>query len=136
MKKILFVVLFVISGVWLVSCSDSDKVDTILISQKTVEFPAKSDSITLTTQGTNWQIKAMVLNGTFFYVYDRGEDTLVVDRIWCRIERRGRQKLFIKVDSNSSGEIRQANIALEDNGYQEYIKVIQQAGEQERLTNE
>lgn len=138
MRKIFLIILLVGGCLWMGGCSDSDdeKTDTILLSEKTVEFPAASDSIALTTKGANWKIKAMVVNGTFFYVQDRGEDTLIVDRIWCTVERRGKQKLFIKAEANNMDAVRQASVTLEDNGYYDYVEIRQAAKKKNPVVSE
>lgn len=135
MKKI--IILFA-SILILTSCSDKEDPigkwdDIIKLSTKNVDFEAKTDSVTITTEGDWWWIDAITFEDSTYSYYGREDINLESDSYSIieeqfLVERRDKNTLFVKINENNTGEERVMNITFEAGNYFDYVN-IKQAGD-------
>lgn len=134
MKKIMILIASIFI---LTSCSDKEDPigiwdDNIKLSTKNVDFDAKTDSVTITTEGDWWWIDAITFEDSTYSYYGREDINLESDSYSIieeqfLVERRDKNTLFVKINENNTGEERIMNITFEAGNYFDYVN-IKQAG--------
>jgi hypothetical protein len=71
-------------------------------------------------------------NGNYLYAPqdDKGKDSAYIKSDWFSVEKRGKQKLVVKVSENKSKNSRKIRITLESGNYFDYVNVSQKGKEQ------
>ena len=130
------VIILFFSIILISSCSDKKALigkwdDIIKLSTNSVEFGAKTDSVSITTGGDWWWVNGITVNDSSYSVYDREDvdlesDSYIIKEECFVVERRDKNTLFIKLDENETGDERVMIIALEAGDYFDHV-VIRQA---------
>jgi len=121
----------------LISCSDNEDPigkwdDIIKLSTKNVNLTAKTDSVTITTEGDWWWINGIAFEDSTYSYYNRDDINLESDYYSIKeehfvVERQDKNTLFVKIFENNTGTERQMNISLEAGNYFDYVTIIQSA---------
>lgn len=129
---ILFASIFILT-----SCSDKEDPigkwdDNIKLSTKNVDFAAKTDSVTIKTEGDWWWIDAITFEDSTYSYYGREDINLESDSYFIieeqfLVERRDKNTLFVKINENNTGEERIMNITFEAGNYFDYVNIKQAA---------
>lgn len=134
MKKLMILVM----GVFiLTSCSEKEDPigkwdDNIKLSIKSVDFTAKSDSVTITTEGDWWWIDGILFEGSTYSYYNQDDINLESDSYSIKeehfvVERRNKNTLFVKLNENHTGMEREMNISLQAGNYFDKVIIVQSA---------
>lgn len=120
---------FVFFAVTQISCVSTENrwTDNIELSAKEAIFSSQTDSIEISTEGTQWWINDINADGRYIYS-DSSEvvkDYVRFDGDWFTVEKQGKQKLIVKVSENKSKNSRKMVITVEAGNYFEYINVLQ-----------
>ena len=102
--------------------------DNIKLSTKAVEFGANTDSVTITTKGDSWWVTDVTVNNERFNVFESintGSEKYSIKKDCFVVERRDKNTLFIKVDSNTLNVKRIITIGLEAGDYFDRVKIAQ-----------
>lgn len=134
MKKVMVLAM---SFFILISCSDNEDPigkwdDIIKLSTKNVNLTAKTDSVTITTEGDWWWINGIAFEDSTYSYYNRDDINLESDYYSIKeehfvVERQDKNTLFVKIFENNTGTERQMNISLEAGNYFDYVTIIQSA---------
>lgn len=106
--------------------------DIIKLSTKDVDLTAKTDSVTITTEGNWWWINSISFEDSTYSYYNREDIDLESDSYSIKedcfiVERRDKNTLFIKLYKNSTNKKRGMSITLEAGDYFDYINITQAA---------
>ena len=106
--------------------------DIIKLSTKDVDLTAKTDSVTITTEGNWWWINSISFEDSTYSYYNREDIDLESDSYSIKedcfiVERRDKNTLFIKLYENSTNKKRGMSITLEAGDYFDYINITQAA---------
>lgn len=107
---------------------DGDWDDVIQLSKKSAEFNAIGDSISITTGGDWWWITDISVNGTYdndFSNVNMESESYTIMQDDIRIQRRDKNTLFIKVDSNPLNTNRIIAVGLEAGDYFDRVTITQ-----------
>jgi hypothetical protein len=109
---------------------DGDWDDVIQLSKKSAEFNAIGDSVSIITGGDWWWITDISVNGTYDNDFsnvnmESESDTITQDDI--SIQRRDKNTLFIKVDSNPLNTNRIITVGLEAGDYFDRVTITQKS---------
>ncbi len=131
------VIIFILGIYVLTSCSDKEELiglwdDNIKLSTKNVDFKAQTDSVTITTEGDWWWIDCVSFEDSIYTYYDREDidlesESYSINEELFAIERRDKNTLFVKINENITGKVREMNISLEAGDYFDSV-TIEQAG--------
>lgn len=131
MKKILFYLIIYFTGILLNSCKknimDGDWSDNIKLSQKSVQFNSTANSITITTETTNWWLNDIVLNGSSVDLENiniHGKN-FEISNPEFQINRKDGNKIIISVPENNLNKERKIIIRLQNGNYFDGIIVSQ-----------
>lgn len=130
MKKNLSMALFFVLVI-LYSCSEKEIGkwdDNIKLSTKAVEFSALPDSVTITTGGDNWWVSDVSVNSVWFSGFkdiNLEADSYRIKRDCFVVERRDKNKLFIKVDENPLTVQRNITVGLQAGDYFDRVTITQ-----------
>lgn len=131
MKKILFYLFIYFTGILLNSCKknimDGDWSDNIKLSQKSVQFNSTANSITITTETTNWWLNDIVLNGSSVDLENiniHGKN-FEISNPEFQINRKDGNKIIISVPENNLNKERKIIIRLQNGNYFDGIIVSQ-----------
>ncbi len=118
------------------SCS-SDKIsqigkwdDIIKLSTKDAKFQANADSTIITTKGDWWWITDISVDNEYFYNFEDinfESNNYSIKQNCFVVERRDKNTLFIKIDSNTLPSQRIITIGLEAGDYFDRIVITQAA---------
>lgn len=132
MKKTM---IFILGFFILASCSDKEDPigkwdDIIQLSTKNVDFAAKTDSVTITTEGEWWWIDGITFEDSIYSYYGREDVNLEADSYSIKeenfvVERRDKNTLFVKINENNTGVERKMNISLEAGNYFDRVTIVQ-----------
>ena len=131
-SMILFLSIFIA-----VSCSDKKDLigkwdDVIKLSTKNVNLAAKTDSVTITTEGDWWWITRISFEDSSYVYYNRQDINLESDSYSIKeddftVERRDKNTLFVKLNENNTGNVRSMNIGFQAGDYFDYVNIKQAA---------
>lgn len=102
--------------------------DNIHLSDKALVFKAEGDSSIVTTEGTGWWIVELIVAGEAYHDFDDinlSNDTYKIVRGDLWVERRDKNKIFIKTVPNPSPRKRYFEIVLESGDYFDRINIGQ-----------
>ena len=132
MKRILYLNLFIVLAFSIYSCSKTTMEgiweDNIKLSTKSAEFSALGDSITIKTGGDWWWISDISVDNKWYYDFQliNIESNSYSIKLDCLvIERRDKNTLFIKVDSNPLNAKRIITVGLEAGDYFDRVTITQ-----------
>lgn len=125
MKKYIIIV---IAGVLLNACGKWS--DNIHLSVKDVTFGSEADSIIITTKGTSWWIDNISIDDTSYIYYNNDSINLLGDSYIVKgdcfiVEKRNRTTIFVKLDTNTTGNERYMTISFEAGDYFDYVHIKQ-----------
>jgi|GEM_PF-348443 len=130
MKKIILPLFCILA---LCSCSDKkegDWDDNIQLSTKTVEFNASGDSATITTKGSGWWITDFTVDSnTYDVLSEISSETgsYSIKKDCFTVERRNKNTLFVKAETNPLNVKRIMTIGLEAGDYFDRVTITQKA---------
>ncbi|MGQ1948458.1 hypothetical protein ACT3CD_15300 [Geofilum sp. OHC36d9] len=106
--------------------------DIIKLSTKNVTLTAKTDSVTITTEGDWWWINSISFDDSTYIYYNRKDidlesDSYSIKEDFFIVERRDKNTLFVKLYENSTNRKRGMSITLEAGDYFDYINITQAA---------
>lgn len=132
MQKNLISALLLILFITFNACTrkEGDWDDNIQLSLKTAEFSALGDSVTVKTGGDWWWIYNISVNDTYYRGSTDSTYTLesyVVQHDCFVVERKDKNTLFIKVDENTTHEVRVIKVQLEAGDYFDRVTITQKA---------
>lgn len=131
MKKILIYIFISLTGIFLNSCKknnmDGDWSDNIKLSQKSVQFNSTTNSITITTETTNWWLNRIALNGSDLDLENIKihNKNFEITNPEFQINRKDGNKIIISVPENNSNNERTIIISLQNGNYYDGIIVNQ-----------
>jgi hypothetical protein len=102
--------------------------DIIKLSAKQATFQANGDSIEISTKGEWWWITDISVNNDWYYNFqniNREADSYKIIQDCFIVERRNKQILFIKVDTNKSNAQRIITVGLEAGDYFDRVTITQ-----------
>ena len=104
--------------------------DNINLSVKTVEFSALSDSVVISTLGTSWYVSDVSVDNAWFYDFrdvNLQADSYVIKQDCFIVERRNKNKLFIKLEANPGNIQRIITVGVVAGDYGDRVTIIQKA---------
>lgn len=126
--KFFFPLLLLFTGCIIIEIGKWD--DNIKLSVRDVEFKAKGDSVTVSTQGDWWWLTDITIGDSTYYgeVLDNAEkDQYTYTKEDITIEKRNKHTLFIKAGENLKQSVRKITIGLEAGDYFDRITIRQKA---------
>lgn len=108
---------------------DGDWDDNIKLSTHSAYLNASSDSITINTEGCWWWITDVSVDSLSFFNFtniNQESDYYTIKQNCFNIERRGKNKLFVKINTNMLNKPRIITIGLEAGDYFDRITITQQ----------
>lgn len=111
---------------------DSDEIDgqwndNIKLSQRTVEFSQKRDSILITTEGEGWWIAGISFEGASDYQHGSiGHEEFLLEEEHFELERRSPTTLYIEFQANQTSNPQILFVQLQNGNYFDGVKVTQQ----------
>lgn len=134
MKKILISSLFIISVVIIYSCINMKGIgkwdDNIHLSAKEFTFSASGDSAIIKTEGTFWWISDISVDTTYYYGFtdvNMMTDKYSIKKDCFLVERRDKNTLFVRVDSNPLNVKRIITVGFEAGDYFDRVTVTQKS---------
>lgn len=109
---------------------DGDWDDIIQLSTRSVELYSGEDSVIITTVGDWWWINDISFEDSIYY-YNGVEDVDVTSDYYSikeecfTVERRDKNTLFVKINENKQGHIRELNIYMEAGDYFDAVRIYQ-----------
>ena len=142
-KSMRTITIFIFIACTLQSCNDEEKLiglwdDIIKLSEKEVTISAESNSLVITTEGTEWWINEIGLDDDWSYDID-GIDTkqdFLIEENDFIIERRNTNEIHISMTENQSDLDRILSITLQAGNYSDRVRIIQSrntTGDEEKL---
>jgi hypothetical protein len=109
---------------------DGDWDDIIQLSKKSAEFNAIGDSVSITTGGDWWWITDISVNGTYYSDFsnvDMESESYTITQDCYSVQRRDKNTLFIKIDSNPLNTNRIITVGLEAGDYFDQVTITQKS---------
>ncbi|MDH6356104.1 hypothetical protein M2132_002467 [Dysgonomonas sp. PH5-45] len=134
-RYIIIIALFVLVFAGIASCEDiqteTNTDETINLSNNNIELSAKSDSITITSEGAYWWIDHVLSNNEYFApkLTDIKNSEYHVDGDWFSVKKEGMRTLTIKVKKNTTPYNRKMRISIQSGTHTEQVLINQQGKE-------
>ncbi len=131
-----FGLIFTLCLVFLNGCNttepDGKWDDNIHLSSKSMNIPAETTSVLITTQGTSWWLHGIGLDDDWSFDFsdvDTLEEDFLIEEDEFTIERRNATEIHITMRANTTNQDRELTIGLQAGNYFDAI-TITQAGNQ------
>jgi hypothetical protein len=137
MKKIIIYGILALIGLFMNSCTKNDNEenpiigkwdDNIKLSQKTATINSNVNSITITTESTNWWLSGIYLNNNRIDLtsVDRLSKNFVIANPDFQVERKeDGKKIFITLNQNNTNSERILAISMQNGDYFDGVQIIQ-----------
>ena len=135
MKKLSKLIYLVTLTLIITSCADTKKEeligswdDNIKLSTKIVEFDARQNSITITTEGDSWWLSDVQVNDEVYFLpedINRLSESYFFKKDCFIIEKKDNNTLYIEIDENLSNSERTIIIWVQAGNYFDHIIIKQ-----------
>ena len=137
MKTIIIYAFLALFGIFITSCSRSESEseeliglseDNIKLSQKTATINSNMNSITITTESTDWWLNGISLNDNRIDLtgVDRLSKNFVITNPDFQVERKeDGKKIIITLNQNNTNSERILHVGIQAGNYFDEVKIIQ-----------